>query len=115
VDLTWIRFVRPEQFNELLAEVGRERRKLREAESKIKADAEPMAVKAMQLGMPREKVAELTGYSPPVLEKWEGSAAARQAHKTKQDNRDVAKAQARDRQRNKRSRPKPSRRRHRRK
>ncbi|MER5532185.1 hypothetical protein [Streptomyces mirabilis] len=94
---TWSQFEHPEQFQELLGEVGRERRKLREAETRLKAEAEAMVVRAIQLGVPREVVAELTGYTPAVLAKWEGTAAARRAHEIKQQVRDEAKAKVRAR------------------
>ncbi|MFI9307928.1 hypothetical protein [Streptomyces triculaminicus] len=105
MDVTsWKRFERPEQFHNLLQEVGGERRKLRDAESKLKAQAEPMIVRAIQLGVSREEVAELTGYTSTVLAKWEGSAAARRAHEIKQQIRDEARA----RDREERQRPQPS-------
>ncbi|GAA3378740.1 hypothetical protein [Streptomyces racemochromogenes] len=84
-----------EQFYELLQAVGAERRRLREAESKIRVETEPMAVRAMQLGVPLEEVAELTGYTPSVLAKWESSAAARRAHQIKQELRDKARERVR--------------------
>ncbi|MGW3153118.1 hypothetical protein [Streptomyces sp. NPDC001089] len=94
---TWAQFDRPEQFYEALAEIGAERRRLREAETRLKAETEAVAVRALQLGVPREKVAELTGYSSGTLEKWEGTAAARRAHAIKQQIRDEARAKTRAR------------------
>ncbi|MFK0105182.1 hypothetical protein [Streptomyces sp. NPDC091217] len=96
---TWAQFNRPEQFYEVLAKIGDERRKLREAETRLKAETESVAVRALQLGVPREKVAELTGYSSGTLEKWEGTAAARRAHAIKQQLRDEARVKAREKRR----------------
>ncbi|MBD0844333.1 hypothetical protein [Streptomyces sp. TRM68416] len=92
----WLRFDRPEQFQELLAEVGDKRRELREAELRIKTAAEDMVVRAIQLGMAQEEAARLTGYSAGTLTKWVESSAARRAHAISQQVRDEAKARARE-------------------
>ncbi|MBD0837323.1 hypothetical protein [Streptomyces sp. TRM68416] len=92
----WPQFKRPEQFHELLAEIGEEHRKIREAELKLKAEAEQVVVRAIQLGVPQEEAARLTGYSAGTLGKWVDSSAARRAHEIAQQVRDEAKARARE-------------------